>query len=738
MADAQNIAIHESLRRRLTPFCIYYNAKLSGKDLSGLNLSGSSMPFSDFSNAILRGVNFTAANLSEADFRGADLTGAILDSAILGGADLTGAILDDIDLGYSGYFIEDERTKLPPSFSMPPRHVQEGRGYGEMTAPIIKLSKPGAPMRARDFKRAYPREFEKLASINGGRDFSPEFIEKLKSEYASEIPWKVTRGRYSDSEQRAHPDVNRCMLFSLPAKDLVNTKGQLKALMAAREYFRTRSHPLDPDENLFTIGYIRFAEDPINKVWLIEEIQSDAGGLAYRDAEHCSFHEEAHDDFGVLPSTTRKILPALKEYANSFYKDALAIFMLEAAKEGYTVEIMSYLDKKAMINEDKAGPPTYPYSGLPREMGITGKRQSVVLPQLKGRVSYYTPNPGVPSWRSDNPPGEKSPDDKIREIKRRLKENRASYQNRDRHSEYALQEMLLPLIEQHPYEGAAVITSTYSQTLGGRRIVIAALDNRNSFADFDISLLEAEDADKIRERVRFYSKRPYAAAILVALPDGNFSLAAVEYFPKESQARSVVDEVGKRSRARRLDFSDEGFVGSFIDIAQAIRSGADQNLAEGPSTVLRRSTAPKPTVAASEVERLATKKAEDARERVKRSTNLIPEIPELGRSTRRIIGKDYIVDVLYSPTLMHTPNERRGGSAPLASDRCVVNMYLDDKVVRSFWFRLDKGRESNQVNAAMRLLNSVISSASGPPEKPGFLNALNRLLPKYLEGYGSV
>jgi hypothetical protein len=699
------------------------------------------MANSNFENAILRGTNFTKANLFNANLRGADLTDAILDDTLLEDADLTGAILDNIDLGYSGYFVKNANTKLPAGYLETGRFVELGRGYKEMTAPIIKLSKPDAPMRARDFKQKYPQEFRKLASISGGRDFSLDFLEGLKKDYASEVEWTVTRARYSDVEQRAHPDINYCMLFSVPMKNVAKTPRQRVALSAAREYFRQRSHPLDPSDALLTIGYIRFAADPINKVWLIEEIQSDAGGLAYRNAENCSFHEEAYDSFGIIPKTTRKVLPSLQFYAEHFYKDALAIFMLEAEKAGYTVEIMSYLDKKYMINppgdetrEGKSGPPAYPYSDLPKEMGITGKRQSAVLPDLRGRVSYYTPNPGVPSWRSHNPPREKSLDEQIRELKKTLREKRADYQNRDRYSEHVIQQMLFPLMERHPLEGAAVITSTYSKTLGGQQVTIVAVDNRALLSDFDLNLFDDEERSRLREKIKFYDKRPFAAAVLIAPPRGEPELAAIEYFSKDRQARATVDEVGKRSRARKIDFSDANFAKSFISIAQDVRadrlegaaarptaSPAAQSL---PAAIVRRPAVGAPSAAARELERLSALKIEEALNKLKDETVEIPNLPEIGKKTRRIAGKDYVIELLYIPSQ--------------GKDKCAVSIYLDNKVVRSFWFKVDKESADKQVAGAMRMLDGVIASAAGAPEKPGFLNSLNRIMGKYLDGYGSI
>ena len=62
-----------------------FRTNLSGRALTGLNLSGV-----DLTHAILRGVNFSHTDLSGADLTGADLRFAILNHTDLRGAVLTG------------------------------------------------------------------------------------------------------------------------------------------------------------------------------------------------------------------------------------------------------------------------------------------------------------------------------------------------------------------------------------------------------------------------------------------------------------------------------------------------------------------------------------------------------------------------------------------------------------------------------------------------------------------------
>ena len=64
---------------------------LSGKDLSGLDLSGSNLSGADLSEANLSNVNLRGADLSSADLRWANLKGADLSFAVLEGAKFFGA-----------------------------------------------------------------------------------------------------------------------------------------------------------------------------------------------------------------------------------------------------------------------------------------------------------------------------------------------------------------------------------------------------------------------------------------------------------------------------------------------------------------------------------------------------------------------------------------------------------------------------------------------------------------------
>ncbi len=76
------IQIHEDLKPRLS------GVDLSGLDLSYLNLSGADLGAANLEGANLKGINLTNAFLGGANLQNADLTDAYLRNAIFQGVDL--------------------------------------------------------------------------------------------------------------------------------------------------------------------------------------------------------------------------------------------------------------------------------------------------------------------------------------------------------------------------------------------------------------------------------------------------------------------------------------------------------------------------------------------------------------------------------------------------------------------------------------------------------------------------
>ena len=81
---------------------------------SPLDLSGTFIRRTDFSEANLEEADLSDADCTNALFRGANFKKAILDGTILRGADLTGAV--NLTREQIAVAIIDEKTKLPDGF----------------------------------------------------------------------------------------------------------------------------------------------------------------------------------------------------------------------------------------------------------------------------------------------------------------------------------------------------------------------------------------------------------------------------------------------------------------------------------------------------------------------------------------------------------------------------------------------------------------------------------------------
>ena len=93
---------------------------LSGKDLSGLDLSGSNLSGADLSEANLSNVNLRGADLSSADLRWANLKGADLSFAVLEGAKFFGAemVLTNLNGAKGDYSLVNAHVISPTTTSV--------------------------------------------------------------------------------------------------------------------------------------------------------------------------------------------------------------------------------------------------------------------------------------------------------------------------------------------------------------------------------------------------------------------------------------------------------------------------------------------------------------------------------------------------------------------------------------------------------------------------------------------
>jgi hypothetical protein len=318
----------------------------------------------DFSAARLVEANFSGAELREVKFNEADLTGARLEDA---------AVREDVSVG---------GAKMDPAtralFFMP------RSAYGKMSGPILKMDKPDAPTKAAEFKKKYPREFERLKAETSGKDFLPALKEAIRAKYRSARPWLITRGHYAGQTQRYCGSPNDVLKFNIALDDASFTPAQQDSLRKLAETSRRSGHPHELGD-LFTVGWVRYCPDNTEGTWLVEEIQSDVSVVRQQLKDQKEF-----------PQQFREVADILAPIAERFYYDALGVIFELAAEKGYEVEMLDYPAKQKM------GSPRSVYTDLPREMGMQKKPKSALeegAVEGVGAVWYYKPNPARSSAR---------------------------------------------------------------------------------------------------------------------------------------------------------------------------------------------------------------------------------------------------------------------------------------------------------------------------------------------------
>ena len=312
----------------------------------------------DFSGARLVGADFSGAELREVKFNDADLTGASLDKA---------AVLDNVSV---------VNAKMDPATRA--LFFVDRSAYGKMSGPILKMDKPDAPTKAAEFKKKYPREFERLKAETGGRDLLPAVKEAIRAKYRSARPWIITRGQYAGDAQRYCGSPNDVLKFNIALDDASFTPAQQDSLRKLAETSRRSGHPHELGD-LFTIGWVRYCPDNAERTWLVEEVQSDVSVVRQQLKDEKEF-----------PQQFREVVDILAPIAERFYYDALGVVFELAAEKGYEVEMLDYPAKQKM------GSPRSVYTDLPREMGMQKKPKSALeegAVEGVGSVWAYRPNP---------------------------------------------------------------------------------------------------------------------------------------------------------------------------------------------------------------------------------------------------------------------------------------------------------------------------------------------------------
>ena len=348
------------------------------------NLRNSDLSNTDFTDAVFRDVIFDNAVLTGACFKGAHFRDCTFLETDLTNADFTEADLSDMDLSMAimtGTILKD--TVLQNT-TLPEMSIVKRRTYGAMTGAILKLNKPDAPVRAAEFKRVYPTEFEKLKVASLGRDFTPSLKQSIMERYITPFSWLVVPTQYKASGQRKSEKPNEVLILTFNVNELGLTDKVSKAIAhLSRNLSSSSVHPKTKFPR-FPVGWIRYSKDDKNKLLFIEEIQSDVDVVRGIDRKQMA----------VVDADVRaEVASVLKPYADRFYEDAVSLVFEEAKALGYAVEMLGYDDKRGF------GSPKSVYIDLPPRMGMRRKETQSDL-GLKDKVSYYNPNPSRPKrWR---------------------------------------------------------------------------------------------------------------------------------------------------------------------------------------------------------------------------------------------------------------------------------------------------------------------------------------------------
>jgi uncharacterized protein YjbI with pentapeptide repeats len=414
-------------------------AKLAYVTLNQANLSGANLSATAMTNVQLCGANLTnkavldraeilLSDLDSSDFTGASLVKAKLspkvnmDGANLSGADLTGAdlqgasllriILDKetklkgTDLRYTNLKLEN-LNEIDLRKAKKPQDGQAIKSFGTRAGPILKMLKPDSPKDPKAFKLKYPVEFEFLAQDAGGQAFTDSIQQKIVDKYCTPFHWFVTYdSKWKDKAQRRSQKPNSILLLNLylGGSDIYVSDSQIEILGKIDDGLNKNHvsrHPRIPFWPAFTIGWVRYALDDEHKVILIEEIQSDIAVIELMEKRDPGFMAKK---FSISQEEYAEVKPILDMAKDRFFEDAIGI-MYQTAVDwgGYTVEMLDYADKGGKdyfddVEEREIRPPKSLYTDLPRRMLMREKRISAVKTRvpLKGKVSYYKPNPGIP------------------------------------------------------------------------------------------------------------------------------------------------------------------------------------------------------------------------------------------------------------------------------------------------------------------------------------------------------
>ena len=336
-------------------------------DLTGANLRGADLRHSSATEA-----NFTDADLTVADLEGANLRRANFEHTNMDRANLTRSTGAELRGAWAVETIIDTENHPPAG---------QVRAFGRKTRALSKLRKQPLPLKAGAFKRAFPAEFEAVKDATLGRDFTPEMVQKLSNIYG--FNWIVTEGKYRSSTQRICPEPNELLKFNIRMDSLGLDQTQFFYLERIRESAMRSGHPYEGGD-LFTVGWVRYCDNPETKTFLVEEVQSDIQAMQ-KGMKDPQFKQQLRA-FGMSETIMRSVVDLLAPLAERFYEDALGVVFDRAEAQGFEVEMLNISHREV----DNA--PRSIYTDLPRKMGMRPQEWSSTYPDDIADVWHYRPN----------------------------------------------------------------------------------------------------------------------------------------------------------------------------------------------------------------------------------------------------------------------------------------------------------------------------------------------------------
>lgn len=257
--------------------------------------------------------------------------------------------------------------------------------HGEYESVVIALLSTG-PISAKEFKRKFPREFEKIKGYTNGANFTQKMIDDIVSDLSG-IDWEIEKGKYtgyalSDEVKEMHlsrlseefkseimhlienetnkgPTNEELILMCIDVDELDYEQKQF--VEKTQETSQMSSHPTSSEYGKYAIGWIRYTQT--DNVLRITEVQSDI--LAARKMCDSPIYKAEARRQGLgdyyLAEVARKC-DSMQRYTERVYEDSIAMIFLLAAKEGLSVEMLT--------SKDKEDSPISVYEDLPKSMGM--------------------------------------------------------------------------------------------------------------------------------------------------------------------------------------------------------------------------------------------------------------------------------------------------------------------------------------------------------------------------------